>query len=376
MNFEVAHAETTDLKPNPDEIRDTFRMVTTRSGFATTDPNREIYDGGDLAICTAAVKQQSDNNIKFIVDAIKRGSRPCHSEVVAMNPVIRHYWSIWASLELHDECLYKRFYPRNGMDFFLQLIVPDNLKGQILYQMHNNILSDHLGEKKTREKTLQRFYWYGMRDDIKQWVKTCLECQVNKKPQKLPRAPLGGMQVGSPLDRLSTEYVGPFPVTQRGNTYILVVTENFTKWVEIFPLPDQSATRCANVLLNEVIGRYGTPLSIHSYQGRNYESTIFKELCRLLEIKKTRTSIRNPKGNGQTGRFSRTLLSMIKKYLKGEQENWDLNLGCLASAYRATPQEATGLTPNLLMLGREVRRTYVRNQYHERRTDLEVLSIC
>ena len=46
---------------------------------------------------------------------------------------------------------------------------------------------------------------------------------------------------------------------------------------------------------------------------------------------------------------------MIKAYLKGEQENWDLSLGCLASAYRATPQESTGLTPNLLMLGRETK---------------------
>ena len=46
---------------------------------------------------------------------------------------------------------------------------------------------------------------------------------------------------------------------------------------------------------------------------------------------------------------------MIKAYLRGEQENWDLHLGCLAAAYRATPHESTGLTPNLVMLGREVR---------------------
>ena len=109
-----------------------------------------------------------------------------------------------------------------------------------------------------------------------------------------------------------------------------------------------------SVLLNEFIGRFGTPLSIHSDQGRNYESTIFRELCKLLEIKKTRTSIHNPRGNGQTERFNRTLLSMIKEFLKGQQENWDLNLGCLVNAYRATPHNATGLTPNLLMLGREV----------------------
>ena len=45
---------------------------------------------------------------------------------------------------------------------------------------------------------------------------------------------------------------------------------------------------------------------------------------------------------------------MIKAYLKGEQENWDLNLGCLAAPYRATPHSSTGLSPCIMMLGREV----------------------
>ena len=119
-------------------------------------------------------------------------------------------------------------------------------------------------------------------------------------------------------------------------------------------VPDQSAVTCANKLLNEVISRYGCPLTLHTDQGRNYESSIFIELCKLLEIKKTRTSVRNPRCNGQAECFNRSLLRMIKAYLRGEQENWDLNLGCLAAAYRACPHENTGLSPNLLMLGREV----------------------
>ena len=49
------------------------------------------------------------------------------------------------------------------------------------------------------------------------------------------------------------------------------------------------------------------------------------------------------------------LLAMIWAYIKGQQRNWDLNLGCLAGAYRATPNESTTLTPNMLMLGMEVR---------------------
>ena len=49
---------------------------------------------------------------------------------------------------------------------------------------------------------------------------------------------------------------------------------------------------------------------------------------------------------------------MIKSYLRGEQTNWDVHLGCLAGAYRATPNESTGLTQNLLLFGREIKMPY------------------
>ncbi|VDI76256.1 Hypothetical predicted protein [Mytilus galloprovincialis] len=75
----------------------------------------------------------------------------------------------------------------------------------------------------------------------------------------------------------------------------------------------------------------------------------------MLEVRKTRTSSKNPKGNAVAERFNKTLVRMIKAYLRGQQENWDLNLGCLASAYRSTVHASTGMTSNLLMLRREVR---------------------
>ena len=60
----------------------------------------------------------------------------------------------------------------------------------------------------------------------------------------------------------------------RGSKYILVVTDYFTKWVEIFAVPNQTAVTCAEKILNNVVARFGTPLSLHSDQGRNYESKI------------------------------------------------------------------------------------------------------
>lgn len=166
------------------------------------------------------------------------------------------------------------------------------------------------------------------------------------------------MFFGAPLDCLATDYIGPLPMTKRKNRYIIVFMDYFTKWVEAFPVPDQTAETTARVMLNEIISRYGCPLALHSDQGRNYESSIFKELCSLLHIKKTRTTARNPKCNGMVERFNRTLIRMIKAFIANDHEEWDLHLSCLTSAYRSTCHESTGLTPNLLMFGRENRMPY------------------
>ena len=124
--------------------------------------------------------------------------------------------------------------------------------------------------------------------------------------------------------------------------------------MEIFAIPDQSAETCADVIINEVITRYGCPLTVHSDQGRNFEARIFEDMCTLLQLHKTRTTPGNPRCNGLVERFNRTLVWMIKSYLRGEQQDWDKHLGCLAGAYRQTRHQSTKFSPNRIMLGREV----------------------
>ncbi len=237
----------------------------------------------------------------------------------------------------------------------MQFITPRVMRKEVLFENHNSIISGHLGCKKTTEKIRQRYYWYVMKGDVYLHIKQCDVCAADKKPLKTPRAPMGTITTGAPFDVVATDYLGPLPLTQQGNRYMLVLTDHFSKYVEVLAVPDQTAETCASRILNEFIARWGCPLSILSDQGRNYESRVFKELCRMLEVRKSRTSPRNPRCNGQSERFNKTLVRMIKAFLCGEQDQWDRNLGCLAGAYRATPNESTGLTPNLLTMGREVR---------------------
>ena len=353
---------------NPEEKNEVNQPVA--RGIEVTDeqvPGPSSHIDGDVNETLAATvigeksftelqkSQREDPDIGTILQAKLSNTRPTSQEMVAKSPAARHYWVLWDTLEVHRDVLFKRFRKQDGTAEYFQLVVPQSLKEDILFQMHNSVISGHLGCKKTKARVLQKFYWFGLREDIALYIRKCDICAADKKPMKTPHAPMGSLKAGAPGACVATDYLGPLPVTDRGNRYILLLTDHFTKYVEILAVPNMTAEVCAARILNEYVSRWGCPLSIHSDQGRTYESNVFKEMCRMLEVRKTRTSVRNPKGNGQSERFNRTLIRMIKAYLCGEQKNWDLHLGCLAGAYRSTPNESTTLTPNLMTIGREVR---------------------
>ena len=299
--------------------------------------------------------QQTDPDIGLIYRHMLSDKRPTSEEMSLYSAETRHYWVIWELLTLRNGLLYKILKKVDQTDTYLQLIIPRSLRQDVLSQCHDPITAGHLGIKKTRARLAQSFYWFNAKADVRNYVVCCNTCASDKRPNKTPRAPMGHIQAGAPWDVLAIDFTGSFPVTNRGNRYIMVATDHFSKYVEVIPVPNQTAEECANRLVNDVIARWGTPLSIHTDQGGTFESKVFKELCHKLEIRKTRTSARNPRANGQVERFNRTLMQMVRAYLTGEQDDWDRNLGCLAGAYRSTPQESTKLTPNMLVLGREIR---------------------
>ena len=161
---------------------------------------------------------------------------------------------------------------------------------------------------------------------------------------------------GFPMERVSIDILGELPKTVNGNNIILVVTCHFSKWTEAYALPDQTALsdQTADALVTNLFCRFGMPRTLHSDQGREIESRLFKEMCSLLGIEKTRTSSYHPQGNPQVERFNRTLQSMLKAYVGENRDDWDDLLPFIMMAYRATAHESTRLSPNKVMLGREI----------------------
>ena len=61
---------------------------------------------------------------------------------------------------------------------------------------------------------------------------------------------------------------------------------------------------------------------LHSDQGVNFESSIVKELCKIMSIEKSRTTPYHASGNGTTERFNRTLIPMLGTLDTEQKKDW------------------------------------------------------
>jgi len=150
--------------------------------------------------------------------------------------------------------------------------------------------------------------------------------------------------------------VGPMPETHRGNKWILVLTDHFTRWQDALALPDATAPVVASALDERVFCYLGLPEQIHTDQGAQFESQLMAELCLLWNVEKTRTTPYHPQANGVVERNNRLLGDSLRAMLLNRgQDEWDLLLPQIMRAFRGTPHSTTGETPNLMLLGRELR---------------------
>ena len=115
----------------------------------------------------------------------------------------------------------------------------------------------------------------------------------------------------------------------------------------------------ADILVDNIILRFGMPLVIHSDQGREFENGLMKSLCALLGCTKTRTAPYHPESDGMIERFNRTCLMMLSMFVNDKRhspnDNWNELLPFVMHAYRTSVHEFTGYSPFRLMMGEELR---------------------
>ena len=234
----------------------------------------------------------------------------------------------------------------------LRLVIPASLRKRLLYLSHYPVTAGHPGIRKMYKTISQHYYWPGLSMDVYQTVKKCSHCAreaglLRKRKQHVSLFP-----AHEPLEFLAIDILGPLPKTPRGNQFILVVCDRFTKLVRTIPLRTITSLAVAQAFCYHWVFVYGMPKTLLSDNGTQFSSKFFQACCIELGIKQVFTTAYHPQCNGQVERFNRTILSQLRAYVGEHQNDWDLYHGALTYSYNNQIHSSTGVTPFELVLSR------------------------
>ena len=318
---------------------------------APVEYRQEIFD---LEVLRA--EQRVDTDVCRMMKLKEQNKdKPPWDVVASSSPTLKALWQQWDRIEIRGDLLYRRYERLDGKPDSWQIVVPFKLRRTMFRLVHEGMAGGHMGRKRTELQLQTRAYWPGWAGDVRRFLKMCAPCEKYHRGKPPRAASLTPFPVGDAWEVMSIDVTGPHPRSKHGNVYILTVIDHFSKWADAFPVPNHTASTVSRVLYNRVFVYFGCPLRILSDQGPEFESHLFQDLCQSMEIEKIRTTPYKPSTNGMVERYHRTLNTILAKTIASNQRDWCEKVPIAAAAYRASTHEATGFSPNYLVLGRENR---------------------
>ena len=102
--------------------------------------------------------------------------------------------------------------------------------------------------------------------------------------------------------------VGPLtPKFSDKHSYILAVTNYFSKWIEVAVFREVKKETIVNFIKRNIIFRYGVPCYIITDNGKEFYNKSTDKLCNDFGFKQGNSSMYNAPANGLTEAFNKTL---------------------------------------------------------------------
>ncbi|MCP3685912.1 MAG: hypothetical protein GY861_24965, partial [bacterium] len=89
---------------------------------------------------------------------------------------------------------------RSSQEFVDQIVLPTQLRHEVLEDYHDSVFGGHHGFSKTLDKIQLRFFWPNMRKQIAQYCHECVQCNQKKGPVHKNRAPMNSIPVHGAFD--------------------------------------------------------------------------------------------------------------------------------------------------------------------------------
>ena len=228
------------------------------------------------------------------------------------------------------------------------------VKWAILRWYHGLPVSGHGGVIATYGAIRQNYYWPNLMKDVKRWIAACNPCQRRKFTKPRRQGQHRSVLQTRPFEAVSVDLVGPFPINERGNQYILTIVDHFTRYPITVPIPDKTQeTVMAALKTHLFLALPFWPRRIISDKGGEFVNECIKKVYDKLGVKQILTSADNPQAN-QGERFHRYMNAAIALFLgdKARQTEWEQFLDCATYVYRCTVNTMTGISPFFALYGR------------------------
>lgn len=232
---------------------------------------------------------------------------------------------ISSMFELQNGRLYRKVNDSN------RWVVPNAVRWRIVKNAHDD--RGHFGIDKTLQNINNDFWFRHMRPYVKSYIDACIECAYNKRPSGPTEGRLHISEtVPVPFRTVHVDHLGPFTKSSRGNVYLLVVSDSFSKYV-VLKAVKTTQSKSVILLFNELTAYFGLPSQIVSDRGTAFTSKLFEGYCDRNNIVHIKNAVRTPRANGQVervnqvvGRFLRTVTADPRKWDNDLQDlQWIIN---------------------------------------------------
>lgn len=225
----------------------------------------------------------------------------------------------------------------------------------IIAKVHNSSVGHH-GVERTMSKLQKMGHnWTNMRTYIKRFRSMCPCCQKMNRLEPLIRAHRFTVSTVGPMKHIAIDFIERLLADEYNNTTILVLIDKFSRFIELFPLKDNTAKVAAKALIQH-IGRYGTPNTITSDRGSAFISRTLKEVTTMLDTELQHTMAYSKEENAIVERANQEVLRHLRNIIfdKNVLKRWSDYLPLVQRIMNSCTHRLTGVTPAEILFGNAI----------------------